>query len=181
MDLDWIFSLLIFNCKPSSRLQYGDTTHTFVDRSNYKGFFLPGYKKPLISDELLPKLKVLFLNSFSHLHCWDLVLLVVNSGPRVIWISSTTWSEINPTLKWSRRQNGETALLHFFKYDGPLFKNDELFLHMCCRYTKNLMFHRFWSVDDTQLNTDYSALRSIVVTNYEETIKVCCAVSIIVH
>ena len=33
------------------------------------------------------------------------------------------------------------------------------------------MFHRFWSVDDTQMHTDYSALRSIVVTNYEETIK----------
>ena len=40
------------------------------------------------------------------------------------------------------------------------------------RYTKNLMFHRFWSVDDSQIHTQYSALRSIVVTNYEETIKV---------
>jgi len=38
-------------------------------------------------------------------------------------------------------------------------------------YERNLMFHRFWSVDDTQLHTDYSALRSIVMTNYEETIK----------
>jgi 4-hydroxyphenylpyruvate dioxygenase len=39
-------------------------------------------------------------------------------------------------------------------------------------YTQNLMFHRFWSVDDSQIHTQYSALRSIVVTNYEETIKV---------
>ena len=31
-------------------------------------------------------------------------------------------------------------------------------------------FHRFWSIDDTQLTTEYSCLRSIVVTNYEETI-----------
>ncbi|NXM91502.1 HPPD dioxygenase, partial [Oenanthe oenanthe] len=31
--------------------------------------------------------------------------------------------------------------------------------------------HRFWSVDDKQLHTEFSALRSIVVTNYEETIK----------
>jgi len=38
-------------------------------------------------------------------------------------------------------------------------------------YENNLMFHRFWSVDDTQMHTDYSALRSIVVSNYEETIK----------
>lgn len=38
-------------------------------------------------------------------------------------------------------------------------------------YEKNLQFHRFWSVDDKQIHTEYSALRSIVVTNYEETIK----------
>merc|ERR1712241_1434223 len=38
-------------------------------------------------------------------------------------------------------------------------------------YETNLMFHRFWSVDDTQLHTDYSALRSIVMANWEETIK----------
>ena len=33
------------------------------------------------------------------------------------------------------------------------------------------MFHRFWSVDDKQLQTDFSALRSIVVANYEESVK----------
>lgn len=38
-------------------------------------------------------------------------------------------------------------------------------------YETNLMFHRFWSVDDSQVHTPYSALRSIVVANYEETIK----------
>ena len=38
-------------------------------------------------------------------------------------------------------------------------------------YERNLLFHRFWSVDDSQIHTEYSALRSIVVTNYEETIK----------
>nr|XP_033777332.1 4-hydroxyphenylpyruvate dioxygenase-like isoform X2 [Geotrypetes seraphini] len=38
-------------------------------------------------------------------------------------------------------------------------------------YQKCLLFHRFWSVDDKQIHTRYSALRSIVVTNYEETIK----------
>jgi len=38
-------------------------------------------------------------------------------------------------------------------------------------YERNLLFHRFWSVDDTQMHTDYSALRSIVMANYEETIK----------
>ncbi|XP_056319264.1 4-hydroxyphenylpyruvate dioxygenase [Danio aesculapii] len=38
-------------------------------------------------------------------------------------------------------------------------------------YQRNLLFHRFWSVDDKQLQTEYSALRSIVVANYEETVK----------
>lgn len=38
-------------------------------------------------------------------------------------------------------------------------------------YVRNLMFHRFWSVDDSQIHTEFSALRSIVVTNYEETVK----------
>lgn len=33
------------------------------------------------------------------------------------------------------------------------------------------MFHRFWSVDDSQILTKYSALRSVVIANYEETIK----------
>lgn len=38
-------------------------------------------------------------------------------------------------------------------------------------YEKQLTFHRFWSVDDSQIHTEYSALRSIVMTNPEETIK----------
>lgn len=38
-------------------------------------------------------------------------------------------------------------------------------------YEKVLNFHRFWSVDDKQIHTEYSALRSIVVANWEETIK----------
>ena len=43
--------------------------------------------------------------------------------------------------------------------------------YIIIRYEKNLMFHRYWSVDDKQIHTEYSALRSIVVTNFEETIK----------
>lgn len=39
-------------------------------------------------------------------------------------------------------------------------------------YEKKLQFHRFWSVDDSQIHTEYSALRSIVMTNYEESIKI---------
>lgn len=36
------------------------------------------------------------------------------------------------------------------------------------RYLNNLQFHRFWSVDDKELHTEYSSLRSIVVTNLQE-------------
>jgi 4-hydroxyphenylpyruvate dioxygenase len=38
-------------------------------------------------------------------------------------------------------------------------------------YEKTLQFHRFWSIDDDMIHTEYSALRSIVITNWDETIK----------
>jgi len=38
-------------------------------------------------------------------------------------------------------------------------------------YEKVLGFHRFWSVDDSIVHTAYSALRSIVVANSEENVK----------
>jgi 4-hydroxyphenylpyruvate dioxygenase len=34
-----------------------------------------------------------------------------------------------------------------------------------------LDFHRFWSVDDTMIHTEYSSLRSIVVADFDEIIK----------
>ncbi|XP_046621581.1 4-hydroxyphenylpyruvate dioxygenase isoform X1 [Neodiprion virginianus] len=98
---------------------YGDTQHTFVDRSNYTGPFLPGFKAtkkdPIAA--LLPPVK---LNFIDH---------VVGNQPD---------NEMENIAKW---------------------------------YEQCLQFHRFWSVDDTQLHTEYSALRSIVVTNWEETVK----------
>ncbi|XP_028176511.1 4-hydroxyphenylpyruvate dioxygenase [Ostrinia furnacalis] len=39
-------------------------------------------------------------------------------------------------------------------------------------YEKCLQFHRFWSVDDKQVCTEYSALRSVVMANWEENVKV---------
>lgn len=38
-------------------------------------------------------------------------------------------------------------------------------------YVDKLAFHRFWSVDDSQLHTDYSSLRSIVVADFDERVK----------
>ncbi|KAJ8043271.1 4-hydroxyphenylpyruvate dioxygenase [Holothuria leucospilota] len=100
--------------------QYGDTTHTFVERAGYKGLYLPGYKKPLVEDLFVKTLPPSGLDFVDH---------VVGNQPDDEMTSAAEW------------------------------------------YEKNLMFHRFWSVDDSQIHTQYSALRSIVVTNYEETIK----------
>jgi len=38
-------------------------------------------------------------------------------------------------------------------------------------YHKHLNFHRFWSVDDKTLHTQYSSLRSIVMADWHDTIK----------
>ncbi|KFP44846.1 4-hydroxyphenylpyruvate dioxygenase, partial [Chlamydotis macqueenii] len=100
---------------------YGDTTHTLIEKLNYKGLFLPGYHPPLFRDPLLPKLPSAKLNFIDH---------IVGNQPDL---------QMVPVADWE--------------------------------YQKNLLFHRFWSVDDKQLHTEFSALRSIVVTNYEETIK----------
>uniref|UniRef100_A0A667ZKZ8 4-hydroxyphenylpyruvate dioxygenase n=1 Tax=Myripristis murdjan TaxID=586833 RepID=A0A667ZKZ8_9TELE len=100
---------------------YGDTTHTLIEYLGaYKGLFLPGYKEPLFSDPLLPKLPPAGLSFIDH---------IVGNQPD---------DQMVPVSDW---------------------------------YQKCLLFHRFWSIDDKQIHTQYSSLRSIVVTNYEETIK----------
>ncbi|XP_032667509.1 4-hydroxyphenylpyruvate dioxygenase [Odontomachus brunneus] len=98
---------------------YGDTLHTLIDRTKYKGFFLPGFAKAPV-DCLLKQLPQTNLNFVDH---------VVGNQPD---------KQMEPVAKW---------------------------------YEECLQFHRFWSVDDTQLHTQYSALRSIVMTNWEETVK----------
>uniref|UniRef100_A0A1D1XX13 4-hydroxyphenylpyruvate dioxygenase n=1 Tax=Anthurium amnicola TaxID=1678845 RepID=A0A1D1XX13_9ARAE len=42
---------------------------------------------------------------------------------------------------------------------------------ICEMYEKVFNFHRFWSVDDKQIHTEYSSLRSIVMADYHERIK----------
>ncbi|KAM7358739.1 4-hydroxyphenylpyruvate dioxygenase [Cochliomyia hominivorax] len=98
---------------------YGDTTHTFVDRSKYRGVFLPGFKSQP-KDVLLENLPPAKLNFIDH---------VVGNQPDLQMESVASW------------------------------------------YERVLQFHRFWSVDDSQIHTEYSALRSIVMANYEETVK----------
>lgn len=38
-------------------------------------------------------------------------------------------------------------------------------------YEKMLDFHRFWSIDDKMLHTEYSSLRSVVVSDFDENVK----------
>lgn len=42
---------------------------------------------------------------------------------------------------------------------------------VCKAYEDQFQLHRFWSVDDSQIHTEYSSLRSIVVTDYDERVK----------
>ncbi|KAG0253488.1 hypothetical protein DFQ27_007370 [Actinomortierella ambigua] len=44
-------------------------------------------------------------------------------------------------------------------------------LKACEMYEEQLGFHRFWSVDDKQIHTEYSALRSIVMADPTERVK----------
>ncbi|KND00084.1 4-hydroxyphenylpyruvate dioxygenase [Spizellomyces punctatus DAOM BR117] len=48
---------------------------------------------------------------------------------------------------------------------------DNEMVSACDLYERTLDFHRFWSVDDSQIHTEYSALRSIVMTDYDEVVK----------
>ncbi|KAI8814690.1 Glyoxalase/Bleomycin resistance protein/Dihydroxybiphenyl dioxygenase [Cladochytrium replicatum] len=48
---------------------------------------------------------------------------------------------------------------------------DNEILSACEFYEQTLDFHRFWSVDDSQNHTEYSSLRSIVMADYDEVVK----------
>ncbi len=54
---------------------------------------------------------------------------------------------------------------------GRRGENENAQTSLCWRYEKTLNFHRFWSVDDSQIHTEFSSLRAIVVANYEENIR----------
>jgi len=99
---------------------YGDTVHSFVERTNYKGVFLPGYTATDGNDPLSKITAPVKLDFVDH---------VVGNQPDL---------EMEPTVQW---------------------------------YEKILGFHRFWSVDETIMHTAYSSLRSVVVADPEEKIK----------
>lgn len=100
---------------------FGDTIHTLIQKSDYNGVFLPGYKavapKRSECEAKSPEVGLNFID-----HC-------VGNQPDGEMVEVANW------------------------------------------YENVLDFHRFWSVDDKQVHTKYSALRSIVMTDYDRTVK----------
>lgn len=99
---------------------YGDTTHTLIDRTYYKGVFLPGYRATTTQDLLTASLPGVELEAIDH--C----------------VGNQDWDQMNK---------------------------------ICEYYEKCLGFHRFWSVDDNDICTEYSALRSVVMSSPNDIVK----------
>lgn len=99
---------------------YGDTTHTFVQRDNYKGLFLPDFAK----------------------HHFTEVYNTIQEPPKLLFIDHCVGNQ----------PDGEMEAVASW-------------------YEKMLDFHRFWSIDDKMLHTEFSALRSIVVADFDENVK----------
>ncbi len=89
---------------------YGETVHMFVERKNYNGVFMPGYKEWKSSYN--PK---------------DAGLLYVDHC-----VGNVGWNRMNPTIQWYEDVMGFVNILSF---------------------------------DDKQINTEYSALMSKVMSN----------------
>ena len=89
---------------------YGETIHLFVERKNYKGFFMPGYRE-WKSDYNPTDCGLLYVD-----HC----------------VGNVGWNRMNPTMKWYEDVMGFVNILSF---------------------------------DDKQINTEYSALMSKVMSN----------------
>ena len=96
---------------------FGDTIHTFVERDQYEGPFLPGFQ-------------------------------AYNFG----------------------RENETAGLVHIDHVVGN--QPDGEMQPVCDYYEKVFGWHRFWTVDDKDISTEYSALRSVVMANDNEIIKI---------
>lgn len=96
--------------KMSGIYTYGETVHLFVERKNYNGIFMPGYKEWK-----------------SNYNPTDAGLLYVDHC-----VGNVGWNRMNPTIQWYEDVMGFVNILSF---------------------------------DDKQINTEYSALMSKVMSN----------------
>lgn len=99
---------------------YGETTHTLVERRNYTGAFLPGYRAETAHDPINALLPPVNLEAVDH--C----------------VGNQDWDEMEA---------------------------------ICNYYEQALGFHRFWSVDDKDICTEFSALKSIVMASPNDVVK----------
>jgi 4-hydroxyphenylpyruvate dioxygenase len=100
---------------------YGETTHTLIERQNYRGVFFPGFRlESNTKDPLNLILPPVTLEAIDH--C----------------VGNQDWNEMDD---------------------------------VCAYYEKALGFHRFWSVDDREMCTEFSALKSVVMASPNEVIK----------
>lgn len=95
---------------------YGDTVHTFVEKNDYRGAFLPTFK----ATGKDPLARPVGLKMIDHI------------------VGNMNWNEMNSTVDF---------------------------------YGKVFGFQRFVSFDDKDISTEYSALRSTVVSNQNKWIK----------
>ncbi|GLT17016.1 4-hydroxyphenylpyruvate dioxygenase [Vibrio zhanjiangensis] len=107
----------------ASVLAYGDTVHSFIQREQYRGVFLPGYQPiaPDLINTLAERLPLVPMGRIDH---------VVANQPQ---------GKMNEVVDF---------------------------------YINSLCFRRFWSVDDKLLQTGTSGLNSIVVSDFDERIKI---------
>lgn len=104
---------------------YGDTTHTLLNRGDYKGPFLPGFRAVAP-----PKAAPAGTATFKP---------VVMAPPPAVGLQ---------------------------RIDHCVGNQDWDEMEAACEfYEQRLGFHRFWSVDDKQICTEFSALKSIVMSS----------------
>lgn len=96
--------------KMSGIYTYGETVHMFIERKNYNGVFMPGYRE-WKSDYNPEETGLLYID-----HC----------------VGNVGWNRMNETVKWYEEVMGFVNILSF---------------------------------DDKQINTEYSALMSKVMSN----------------
>ncbi|MEJ5996119.1 4-hydroxyphenylpyruvate dioxygenase [Pedobacter sp. Du54] len=96
--------------KMSGIYTYGETIHMFIERKNYTGIFMPGYRE-WVSEYNPEDTGLLYID-----HC----------------VGNVGWNRMNETVKWYEEVMGFVNILSF---------------------------------DDKQINTEYSALMSKVMSN----------------
>ena len=70
----------------------------------------------------------------------------------------------------NEKVNNDMGLIHIDHVVGN--QPDGEMKNVCDFYEEVLGWHRFWSVDDKDINTQYSSLRSVVMANNNEKIKI---------